>query len=60
MQFKCNCSHERLARIMASLSSEELQEIEASVGKLEVCCNFCNEVYGFTQEEIATIKKQKP
>lgn len=63
LQFKCNCSHERLARIMASLSSlssEELQEIEASVGKLEVCCNFCNEVYGFTQEEIATIKKQKP
>lgn len=60
LQFKCNCSHDRLARIMASLSSEELQEIEASAGKLEVCCNFCNEVYHFTQEEIATLKKQKP
>jgi len=60
LQFKCRCSHDRLARIMASLSTEELHEIEASAGKLEVCCNFCNEVYHFTQEEIAAIQKRKP
>jgi|LSQX01.1.fsa_nt_gb molecular chaperone Hsp33 len=60
LQFKCNCGRDRLARIMASLSSEELQEIEASVGKLEVCCNFCREVYLFSRAEIEAIQKQKP
>jgi len=60
VQFKCNCSHERLAKIMASLSPEELQEIEESTGKLEVCCNFCNEVYHFTREEIEALQKRKP
>jgi molecular chaperone Hsp33 len=60
LQFKCNCGHDRLARIMASLSSEELEEIEADVGKLEVCCNFCREVYLFSRAEIEAIQKQKP
>ncbi len=60
LQFKCNCGHDRLARIMASLSSEELEEIEADVGKLEVCCNFCREVYLFSWAEIEAIQKQKP
>jgi len=60
VQFKCNCSHERLAKILAGLSSEELQDIEESTGKLEVCCNFCNEVYHFTREEIEALKKRKP
>lgn len=59
IEFKCNCSHERLAHIMAGLSLEELHDIEESTGKLEVCCNFCNEIYQFSREEIEAIQRTK-
>ena len=58
LSFKCNCNDERLAVIMASLSVEELQEIEQNVGKIEVCCNFCNERYQFELQDLLQ-KKQK-
>ncbi|NLT21259.1 MAG: Hsp33 family molecular chaperone HslO [Syntrophomonadaceae bacterium] len=58
LSFKCNCNDERLAAIMASLSVEELQEIEQNVGKIEVCCNFCNKRYQFELQDLLQ-KKQK-
>lgn len=58
--FKCTCSFDRLAGIMASLSPQELKEIEEENGQLEVCCNFCNEVYHFRREEIEALQKTKP
>ncbi|WP_083454020.1 Hsp33 family molecular chaperone HslO [Syntrophomonas palmitatica] len=57
LQFKCNCSRERLAAILAQLSDEELDEIYAAEGKLEVCCNFCNEFYEYTPDDIKIMKK---
>lgn len=60
LRFRCTCSHERLAHIMASLTYEELKDIEASTGRLEACCNFCNEVYQFGLDEIEALQKQKP
>ncbi|MDD3852352.1 MAG: Hsp33 family molecular chaperone HslO [Syntrophomonadaceae bacterium] len=59
LSFKCNCNEGRLAAIMAGLSVEELQEIEQNVGKIEVCCNFCNERYQFELHDLLQIKKHK-
>lgn len=59
VQFKCNCSHERLANIMASLTAEELKDIQEETGRLEVCCNFCNETYQFQLEDIERLQKTK-
>lgn len=57
LAFKCTCSRERLAAILANLTREELAETIEQTGKLEVSCNFCGEVYHFSEQEI--IKKQK-
>lgn len=55
LAFKCTCSRERLAAILANLTREELTETIEQTGKLEVSCNFCGEVYHFSEQEI--IKK---
>lgn len=59
LAFKCTCGRERLATILATLTREELAETIEQTGKLEVSCNFCGEVYNFTEQEIMD-KKQKP
>lgn len=59
LAFKCTCSRERLSAIMANLTREELTETIEQAGILEVSCNFCNEVYQFSEQEIMD-KKQKP
>jgi len=59
LAFKCTCGRERLAAILATLTREELAETIEQTGKLEVSCNFCGEVYNFTEQEILN-KKQKP
>lgn len=56
LAFRCTCSAQRLAGIMASLPEDEIKEILENVGKLEVTCNFCNQVYQYTLEEIQAMK----
>lgn len=59
LAFECTCSRARLATILANLTTGELREIIEQTGKLEVSCNFCGEVYHFSEQEIMD-KKQKP
>lgn len=59
LAFKCNCSRERLAVVLASLSENELAEMTKEK-EIEVVCNLCNESYKFNAEEIKAIKKSKP
>ncbi|MEQ8173592.1 MAG: Hsp33 family molecular chaperone HslO [Syntrophomonadaceae bacterium] len=60
LQYRCNCSYERLAGILASLSRDEIMEICDENGAIEVCCNFCNEKYEFKGEDILALKSEKP
>lgn len=55
--FKCNCSFERLKNILSSLSMEELNDMWDEQNKIEVVCNFCNEVYYYRPEDININKK---
>lgn len=55
--YKCDCSRERTERVLASLSSEELEKIAQEQEKTEVKCHFCNAKYVFTSEQIKKIKK---
>jgi len=60
LKYRCNCSYERLAGILASLSRDEIVEICDENGAVEVCCNFCNERYVFQGEDILALKSEKP
>jgi molecular chaperone Hsp33 len=58
LQFKCNCSRERLQAVLASLSEQEIDSILEQEGKIEAVCNFCQETYIFTPEQIKESRKK--
>lgn len=58
--FRCNCSRERLKSIIAGFSEDELRDIYEKEGRIEIRCNFCNEVYVYDFDEICAEKSKKP
>lgn len=52
IQFKCNCTKERVEKVLISLGRKELEEIIAEGKEVKLHCHFCNKDYGFSVEEI--------
>lgn len=50
--FQCNCSEERIEKMLISLGKEELQSIVDDGETIEVNCHFCNKKYPVTVERI--------
>ena len=50
--YKCYCSRERVEAALISLGRKELTEIMAEGKPFPVECQFCDEVYTFTPEDI--------
>lgn len=55
LQFRCQCSRERIEGVLQSLNASDLDSLIAD-GKAEVCCHFCNEKYQFTKEDLIALK----
>jgi molecular chaperone Hsp33 len=55
--FKCTCSYERLKNILCTMSTEELSKMYDDQNQIEVVCNFCNEVYHYSLEDLQKNKK---
>ena len=51
-KYKCDCSKERMKRVLKTLGEEDLKEIFKSEEKAEIVCNFCNRKYEFTENEL--------
>jgi molecular chaperone Hsp33 len=52
VQFKCQCSRERVEKTLISLGRSELEAILQEDGNAEVICHFCNEPYVFEGEQL--------
>ncbi len=57
LAFSCNCSRERLLRVLSGLPDEGQGETQGSED-IEVVCNFCQERYLFTSQEIEDSKQK--
>ncbi len=55
--FHCNCSKERVEKVIASIGKKDIQEMIDEGKPIEVKCHFCNTAYEFTPEELAKIIK---
>lgn len=55
--FHCNCSKERVERVIAGIGRKDIQEMIDEGKPIEVKCHFCNTAYEFTPEELAEIIK---
>ncbi len=56
IEFGCQCSKERIAKVLVSIGKEEIESLIAE-GSAEVCCHFCAEKYQFNKEELEAIKE---
>lgn len=54
-QFKCDCSKEKISKSLASLQTEELENIINDGESIEVKCHFCNSAYNFDVDELKEI-----
>ena len=55
MEYRCYCSRERVSRALISMGKKDLTELIAEQGQAELTCQFCDEVYHFSREELETL-----
>lgn len=59
LDFRCNCSRERLLDVISGFSREENRDAQENED-IEAECNFCHERYRYTADEIEDIKNREP
>lgn len=55
VQYKCDCSIERMEQVLISLGDEELEKIIHEDGEAEIVCHFCNKHYTFNKGELKNL-----
>jgi len=53
--FECDCSRERIERVLLSMGETELRAMIAEQHGAQVCCHFCNEQYNFTETQLEAL-----
>lgn len=59
VQFKCNCTKERVEKVLLSLGKKEIEEMIADGEEVKLHCHFCNKDYGFAVEELERIVRKE-
>ena len=57
VQYHCDCSKERVTRVIASIGKKDIQEMIDDNEPIEVNCQFCDKHYVFSTEELKEIIK---
>ena len=52
LTFMCSCSRERIEQAIITLGSDEIRNIIADQGAVDVTCQFCSKNYIFSKEEL--------
>lgn len=56
LSYKCDCSKERVERVILSLGKDEIENLSEDE-KTEVVCHFCNEKYVFDSQDLKKFLK---
>ncbi len=57
VEYKCNCSKERIEKALLSMGKKELNEMANEMEKAEIECHFCDKKYVFTRAELKALQK---
>lgn len=57
VEYRCNCSRERVEQALISCGKQELEDMAASGEDTEVSCQFCDKIYRFTPKEMREMAK---
>lgn len=52
LKYKCDCSRERIEKVLISIGEHEIQSMIEEDGKAEVVCHFCNTKHQFNKDEL--------
>jgi molecular chaperone Hsp33 len=52
VQYRCSCSRERTARALHTIGEDEVMDILAEQGAVEIGCEFCGKQYRFEDDEL--------
>jgi len=55
VQFRCPCSRVRVGRMLTGLGRDEIEDILAEQGRVEIHCHFCNAGYEFDPIDCARL-----
>lgn len=55
ISYDCNCSREKIEKVLISLGNEELNKIIEEDEKAEVVCHFCNTKYNFSKDDLINL-----
>lgn len=55
VEYRCYCSRDRVERALISMGREELDAMIKEQGEADLTCQFCDNVYHFTKEELKTL-----
>ena len=58
VEFHCNCSRERVEKVLLSLGRKEIEDMIADGETIEMKCHFCNRAWHFTIEELQRLLKE--
>ena len=58
VEYRCNCSRERVSKMLISLGREELESMIEEDKDQEISCHFCEKKYLFTTGDLKKILKE--
>lgn len=58
VSYRCDCSRERVTSTLIAIGRKDLEEIVAEGKPINLECQFCDQVYTFTPEEISDLLKE--
>ena len=58
VEFKCDCSKEKVEKALISVGEKELKDMIADGKPIEVNCHFCNTNYSFSIEDLQKMLKR--
>lgn len=57
IEFRCDCDRTKMKRVLTTLSKQERMAMIEEDHGCEITCNFCNERYNFTEEELRDLER---
>ena len=58
VEYRCYCSRERVSRALISMGRKDLTELIREQGRAELTCQFCDQVYQFSREELEALLRE--
>lgn len=55
VEYRCYCSRDRVTRALISMGREELSSLIREQGQAELTCQFCDQVYRYSKEDLEEI-----